>query len=289
MFRKISSLVCAAAMIVMAGCIDATTVLKVKKDGSGVIVESVYFGKGFIKMMEQMTAQMGAAMGGAPSTANKPFDPPLEVEKYKSKASLMGEGVTYQSSKKVQKSDGSQGIQIVYGFTDVNKVKLSSQPDTGAPGPGAGADQEVKDPITFKMAKTGKPKLVILMPKPDPAKASAGQADVKGPDGKAPEMPPEQMKEMKQMFDGLRMRMAIMVDGKITKSNATYQEKDKDGNSHIVTIFDMNFGKLINDDAAFKKIAAMGNMQDMATAKEKLKGIEGIRIETNDKVEVEFE
>jgi len=289
MFRKLFAVVIAAAMFAVTGCIDSTTVVKVKKDGSGIIVESVYFGKAFIQMMQQMTAQMGGKPE-APGAA-KPFDPPLEVEKYKSKAEQMGEGVTYQSAKKVQKSDGSPGVQVIYAFTDINKLKLSMQDaGGGAGGPGMGGAQEAKDPITFQMAKAAKPKLVIIMPKPDKAKGAEGKAPAVADAGKTPpEPPPEQMAQMKQMFDGLRMRLAVMVDGKITKSNATYQEKDKDGNSHIVTLFDMNFGKLISDEAAFKKLAAMGDVQDMAVVKEKLKGIDGIKAETAEKVEVEFE
>jgi hypothetical protein len=301
MFRKFLAAAGIGAVVILSGCIDATTVVKVNKDGSGVIVEAVYFGKAF-QMMQQMGAQMGAQMAGqgaapAAPAENKPFKPPLEIEKYKSKVATMGEGVTFVSAKEVTREDGSTGIQVVYKFADVSKIKIESEPEIDAksggemPGaaPAAPAPKEKKNPITFQMTKGATPKLEIIMPKQEPVKA---EAPASAPAGEAKPVPGQdamQAAMMKQMFDGFRIRVAVAVDGKITKSNAAYQEKDSEGNSHIVTLLDMNIGKLLGDEATAKKLAAMGEIQDMAEAKEKLKGIDGLKIETSEKVEIEFE
>ena len=92
------------------------------------------------------------------------------------------------------------------------------------------------------------------------------------------------------MFDGFRIRLIVKVDGDITKSNATFIEKDsKTNKKQAVTLIDLDVGKLLKDDAAFKKLAAMGQIDDMATAKEKMKNIPGLKFEPADKIDIEFE
>lgn len=290
---------CLLAMAVCAGCIDATTIVNVNKDGSGVIIEAVYFGKGFQQMMGQMAAQMGGQPGqpAVAGGADKPFKPPLKIEEYKSKAAKMGEGVKFLSAKEVKKEDGSPGVQVFYSFTDVTKLKIASSPDVGSgqagPGMGMAPDEpkDKQDSISFSMPKGGKPKLVIVMPKQEPAKPKT-EATPKAEEAAAAApkaQNAEQMAMVKQMFNGFRFRLVVGVDGKITKSNATYVEKDAGGRDHIVTLLDMNIGQLLNDDAMAKKLEALGDISDMTAAKEKLKGIEGLKIETAEKVEIEFE
>ncbi len=50
----------------------------------------------------------------------------------------------------------------------------------------------------------------------------------------------------------------------------------------------MNIGEIIQHEELCEKIAAMGQIQDMETASEKLKGISGLKIETAQMVEVDF-
>ena len=65
--------------------------------------------------------------------------------------------------------------------------------------------------------------------------------------------------------------------GDITKTNATYADKN------TVTILDMNIGKLLENPAQFEKLAAMGPIKDMETAKKMLKDFPGLKIETEEK------
>ena len=48
-----------AALTITCGCMEVTTVVAVKKDGSGTITETMYMSPAFQAMMEQMMAGMG--------------------------------------------------------------------------------------------------------------------------------------------------------------------------------------------------------------------------------------
>jgi hypothetical protein len=285
MLRKIMGLFGILILAGLTGCLDSATVITVKKDGSGTIVETMYMGKA----MQDMMAQMMGAMGGTNQSAN-PNMMLQSVEKYKAKTASMGQGVTFVSAKEAKKADGSLGAEVTYAFTDISKVRMNSDPDMPAgDGPGAAGtnpDQNKKSPISFQFAKGAAPKLTILMPPQDKStpteKTPATTTPVKQPS-------PEEMAEMKKMFDGFRMRLTVKVDGEITKSNAAYVEADSTtGKKQVVTLFDMDIGRLIQDEATFKKLAAMDQIKDRATARAKLANIAGLKFETADKVEIEF-
>lgn len=272
-----------ACVAVFTGCIDATSVVAVKKDGSGTITETVYLGAAMMGMMNAAAMGMGGADGAPPS----PFANVNEME-LKEKAEKLGEGVSYNSHKTVKKADGSEGLQVVYTFKDINNVKLSMNPDTpgggmGAPGGGGNND----DPVTFSMTKGAKPKLVITMPKPEKEEQDEMPEEMGQPDmGENPQA----MAMMKKMFDGFRFRMLVkLIDGEIAKSNASHVGLDpKTKKKQYITLMDMDLGKLMQDEAQFKKLSAMGQMKSMVEAKEALKDIKGLKIETAEKVTVDI-
>ncbi len=267
------------------GCLDVTSVVAVKKDGSGTITETVYFGAAMLGMMNQMAAGMG---GDIDVQSQGPFDN-VDVMELKEKASKLGEGVAYATHKKVKKADGAEGLQVVYTFKDINKLRVSLNPDTpgggGMGGPGAGAGDD--DPVTFSMTKGAQPKLVINMPKPDNPDNAGEPEDMGQPDMSEN---PQAMAMMKQMFDGFRFRMLVkLIDGEIAKSNASYQGLDpKTKKKQYITLLDMDLGKIMQDDAQLKKLSAMGQMKSMVEAKEKLKDIKGLKVETEEKVTVDI-
>jgi hypothetical protein len=51
----------------------------------------------------------------------------------------------------------------------------------------------------------------------------------------------------------------------------------------------MNVGKLVEDDAQIKKLLALGEIQNMDEAAEKIKGIPNLKIETAEQVVIEFQ
>ena len=278
MMKHALQLSCILMLFVVTGCIDATTVVSVNKDGSGSVYEVAFFGKAIDQMIQQMTAAFGGQT--VDSQLSTSF---VDIENCKAKAAQLGEGVRFVFAKELKKQDGTVGFGAVYAFDDIRKLKISSDPDI----PGQKGTQTTKEssPITFDFIKGPKPKLIINMPRRSNAEIkthSMGSDAIQNPS-------PEQMAQMKQMFDGFRVRVMVKVHGEITSTNASYVQIDsKSDKKQFVTLLDMNIGEIIQHEELCEKIAAMGQIQDMETASEKLKGISGLKIETAQMVEVDF-
>jgi hypothetical protein len=286
MIRKLAAGAVVAVLAVLSGCMDVTTVVTVDPAGTGTVVETLYMSKA---AQEMMAGMMGAMGGGQDDGAPAPAPKLLEDEsKYKAKAAAMGEGVTFVSARELTKPDGSPGVQVVYAFTDITKLNVNPDPEQ------PGGDKPVgkpKRPIRFEFAPGETATLTIRNPKPEKdgsSSASAAPADEPSAEVR-PEPSPEQLAQMKAMFDGFRARIVVKVKGEIVESNATFIETNPEtGKKQAVTLVDLNIGALLGNDDTLKKLAALGPVQDMATAQEKMKDISGLRFELQDPVTVSF-
>lgn len=227
---------------------------------------------------------------------------PINVEGWKARTAQMGEGVTFVSAEKVKNESGASGERATYAFRDITKLKLSSEPAKPAPGgmaaagPGgvpAPTSKSEETPITFDFAKGIRAKLIVNLPQNEapeettgtPASMPAAETSSLKQVGQPKQIPPQ----MKQMFEGFRCRMIVKVDGEIVKTNASFVDKnEKDGRKNLVTIFDMDIGKLLENQEQFLKLSVLGPIRDMETAREMLKDFPGIKVETKEKVEIEF-
>ena len=87
---------------------------------------------------------------------------------------------------------------------------------------------------------------------------------------------------MKQMLGDMRMSMKLIVEPGISETDASH----RDGNT--ITLMEMDMAKLIENKDAFKKLAN-ANQDDPTKAMEMLKGVEGVKVETKEKVTVELD
>ncbi len=283
----------ASTALALSSCLEHEATVTIKADGSGTMVEETVLGAEATAMFGQM-AQMGgaAAFGGsAPAApAADPFDAMFGEEAAKKKAAKMGEGVSISKIEKIDR-DGRRGARVTYAFQDINKLQLKLDSGTesvagagGGGGPigpssteeGAVPGRPESKPVRFRFAGG---KLTILSPKPDPAPAEASPAaEVPGDAaarGQAAEM-------AKAMLGDMKMAIRIVVEPGIRKTNASHV----DGNR--ITLMEMDFGKLLDDPkgmAAFEKL--QGAKPENASAL--LKGIAGVRMETEEEVVVEFD
>lgn len=256
-------------LTVLCGCMEIKMTVAVKKDESGTFTESTLMNAQSAQMMAGMAAQQG---GGDMFK--------IEPDKYRERAKKMGDGTKYVSAKKVTK-DGWSGLEVLYSFADISKFNLVQSPDMGMPSAAPKQAEEAK-PITFDFVKGRKPKLVVNLPQPEAdttpestdATPGAGMADI----------PPEQMAMMQKMYKGFRVMTVIEVEGKISKTNASHVNDKK----NVITILDMNIGELMSNKEHMKILMSMGQTKDMEVAKQKLKGIPAIKIETEKQVNVSF-
>ena len=276
-----------AAMLLVTACIDTETTISVRKDGSGTVTEVVYFNAAVKAMMAGMMSQFGEE-----GETEKDITDPAQ---YAEKAAKMGEGVKFVSAKKVTGKDGSEGVELVYAFEDIRKLKLEAQPDNPMEGgfsmgdeEGENVEEDEDSPIRFDFTGGGKPTLTIYMPQEEP-----GEGDDEEAVEEDEEMDMEEagsqagMAMMKPFLQGFHMRIAVnLLDGAMGKTNASHVEKvhGKDG----VVLLDMALGEILSNPEYAKDFEQLSKIKKMDKALEQMKDIPGLKIETEKKVEVQI-
>ena len=271
-------------VLLITGCIDSSITILIKPDGSGTITQTMFMSPAITQMINSMNQGNNSEEGRQKSVIEKQLDP----AQYKAQALRMGEGVTFESCKEIKKEDGSSGVEVVFTFNDINKLKITPSPQSPVTGNQL-PEQPGEDKLMFNFVKGDQSRLTISIPQKKSNNTLPPPAGVTPPEPENNEKPsPEQIQMLKQMFNGFRFRFQIKVEGEIIKSNASYIEKGATGKKQIVTLFDMDISKLLNDQEKCNKLFSMGRIQDITTAREKLKDFKELRLETVEKLEILF-
>lgn len=257
------------SVLALAGCIDTTTKIVVKPDGSGTIEKTIILSKHLAELMISMGNKSD------PATIEQGM---LNEKSLKDNTSRMGSGVSFVSAQKVTAAKGN-GWKALYSFKDITKVKLSQNPAADLTIPGAAstnASPTDSESFTFTFTRGSPAALGITFPKPEANAKSAGGP----PAGAAPD---EKTKEsMKQLYSDMRIVLTIEVSGTIAQTNASYVSGSD------VTLLDMDFAKIIADDATYKKLSTMQN-RSMTEVRATVKAVPGILIEEHDPVTIKFQ
>lgn len=268
MKTKLLAIASLAAAFLLPSCFQQESTIHLNKDGSGTIVEEVKLGAQMIEMIGQM-----AAMGGEDAKKEDPLKNLASEEKAKERAEKMGEGVTVEKVEKI----GENGARTTYRFKDINKIKVnqSGGMDDLMNSPGMKVEKK-EEPLAFKYADGT---LTFAMPQPKKAEGD-GEKDAEKDAAAAQLEDPQAMEMMKQMFGDMKMAVKLVIEPGIAESNATHV----DGNT--VTLMEMDMGKLMKNEEAFKKLAKMGNEADPKKIGQVLKGVDGVKVETNENISI---
>lgn len=263
------------AVLTLAGCIESNTVIKVNRDGSGEVEETFLMGTEVIQMMMGLAASSGEEESPPPDLLDRP--------KLEQKALAMGGGVTLTSAEKIS-TDKSQGYRAVYRFSDINKLKINQNPDENVPeSPSGGKEDPTRELIAFQFIEGTKTKpavLTIINPPMETADQSTetAQGEKAGP---GPEQDEGMLEMFKMIFKDMRIDVAVEVNGKIVKSDATHVEGSK------ITLMEMDFSKIVENEEAFKKLA-LSKTESLEETKQAIAALPGIKVELKDRVEVQF-
>jgi hypothetical protein len=240
---RVSRFVLIGSLLVTAGCFQGQRLIKLNVDGSGTIVDT-------IKLSEQAK---GMLAGFEQADKSSPAEKKAKKEtKLKERAAKMGEGVSLVGFDVA--ADGSE--KMTYAFKDINKLKVGN-----GPSPSDSDSDSKEDPFTFKFAKTGASStLTVLSPKPKPSDKPAEKKPEK------PEEAAQQIAMLKSMMAGLKMSMAVEVNGRLIKTSSPHSA------GSTVTLLELDFDQL--DEAGLKKMAAAGDAPDPSV----FKGVKGVKI-----------
>lgn len=261
----------------LAGCINSTTVINVKADGSGTIEQTMTMDPQVATQLQQMASGFG--QGGGEKKG-----PPFKEEDLRAAAPKMGEGVTFVSATPIH-TPQAEGTRAVYAFRDITKLRMNQKPSTPAVAqagnmggvPGGSAPED----MLFRFAKTpaGTSKVSVVFPEAriDQARKAAPATQ---PAAKASDpMQAAALAMVKQMLNGLKISIVLQPAGRIVKTNSPYVEGQK------VTLLEMDFSQLLGDEAMLQKVQAAGSLED---TKALLRGLKGAKINTDREVSVEF-
>lgn len=234
-------------IVMVAGCIQDQKVIKLKRDGSGTLIEEIYMSPQLTGMMEQMTAGFAQAVeqGGAKvdpaekAKAKAALDPMAmfkgDIEK---RTAALGPTVKLVSSVAKTNDKGWKGYVVTYSFPDITKVNLTmSEKQDAGEGMGAEAKKKEESPMYLEFRKTPLP--AIMFQEKKTAKADKPEKKADTAEAK-PDMGGMSSAMLAPMLQGMRISFVVEVDGKITRTNSHYQQGD-----NKVVLMDMQMDKVL--------------------------------------------
>ncbi|MCE9518573.1 MAG: hypothetical protein K8R87_03250 [Verrucomicrobia bacterium] len=233
MKKSILSFASLLAALSLSSCFQQETTIHLKKDGSGTVVEETRLSSQMLGMMS-----MNQVPPGAEATHKGPLDDLLSEEKAKARATELGEGVTLVKVEPVTVGT-SKGARATYRFSDINKLRISTDeamkdmsPAGGMPD-AAKPDAKKNKPIGFNY-KDG-----VLTMRPNAEMKGDKPNAGKKPDAAAPLNDAQGMAMMKQMFTDMKISFKLVADSGIAETNATHRTGD------TITLMDMDMNKLM--------------------------------------------
>lgn len=271
----------------LSACFEESVVIKVGKDGSGVVHYRKYSndtaGAGFF----------GGLGGGDdeetnPEEAEDAEDETLKAE-LEARATAMGEGVVLQSFRKGKNTSGWDGHEAVFAFPDINKLRLDmndAMDDGGAKDEEEAAADE-PEYIEFEM-KDGL--LAIRTPPMQKEKKAEAVQDQGGAENEAvdpfgdeagndPQM--AMLAGMAGMFAGARMGYFVEIDGEIAESNALHRK------DNLITILRMDVGKILANAEAVNQLERLEKV-DAAEAQKIADQVDGFDADLQQPIKVRF-
>jgi sorbitol-specific phosphotransferase system component IIA len=245
-----------------AGCLRSTTVIDVKGDGSGTIVQETAVSAQALGLLQ--------GMGGANQAGDKPASLFTEEQARKAAAAM---GVTFVSGEPI-KTVELEGYRARYAFDDIGKVTVKMDQATDDLAPGSSTK---KPPFGFTFTR-GATSSVLNIRMPDQAPgAGPGGLPLPGAGGTDADkaQAAQAMAMMKMMMKGLFVDVALTVNGRILKSNAPYVDGSR------VTLMQIDFDKLLADEAALLKLQSAKDIKSLAA-------VPGLKVVTEPNVTIEF-
>ena len=260
----------------LTACIEERVVVKVKKDGSGLVEHYSYnnvedaMGGFLAGMMDEQ------GMEGAGDQIDKKISNEFDDQYFADFAREMGEGVSVETYELGSNAMGMKGYHATYAFDDINKIAVKMRESMDDDDDGDKVSEQ-KDALTqkpnFSMTDGV---LRIKIPHefdPDDKPSSAGD-DMQN-------MPPQMLGMMAAMFQGMRIAISIEGIDDIKETNAIH----RDGNTIVLT--DLRMDKLIGNMEGLKKMQTLGSlprdeMQAMADA------TDGIDVDLQEQIVIRF-
>ncbi len=258
-------------VVLFTGCLEVDTTIHLNKDGSGTLEESVLMSSQVIEMISAFAASFDSTSADTASFSLFKEDQLIaDTAKY-------GSGVKYVSGQEVKK-EGKEGYNVVYAFKNINDLKINQNPNSKIDMEGVEFEEDtVNEFLHFEFEQGNPSQLTIKLPSLNDQDVSN---EVTTEDTTSTST--EGMDELLKLMKGMRISLALDVNGNITKTNASYVK----GSS--ITLFDINFNDLL-DNPEKLKIFKQQNPKNLEEIKKIVENLPGVKVELNNPVDISFE
>ncbi len=289
---RIHLLIVLASLFAFSGCIETQVLVTVNDDGSGTIREYVKMNKLMLAPLQEMAQQMkqAAEESGADTEQDAVSMEPFSDKSVRENAAKLGKGVRYVSHEKLDTEEAA-GYTAMYAFDNIEAVRISQDPAAAVPELGeseGGADMEAEGEgeadgefVVFGFTPGNPATLLIRSPEQGADESEETGVEEESSADDEGQNAEEGFEQMKEFFRDMKLVVQVAVDGKIAETNASYV----DGST--VTLMDIDFNKILDDPEMLSQLKDAEDM-DPKAAKELLKKIPGLRVETEDVVTVKF-
>jgi hypothetical protein len=274
MRRLVIALVAVAAALCSA-CFQSDTVIRVKADGTGTIEQTNVANKQMLGMAAGMAKQAVESSGSdasrAPDLDN--IGDLFDEAKIREQASNFGLGVRFVSSTPITQ-DGLTGARSTFAFEDVRLLNLGNrQNGSGPPAP----------QLRFELDRGEGGDSMLRVRLPEGRRPADDAATTPAPATAArPDLPPEALAMIRNMFKGARMTIAVEVDGAIVTTDGPKRDGSR------VTVFAVDLEQLLSDPTKFSALQSMKPGSDFATARKALEGVPGVILPETPTLTIQF-
>jgi len=265
--RSLRVLLAIVSTVALTACINSTTLIKLKADGSGTVEQTTLMNVAALKSFAPGTDKQ---MGGV----NK-----ADLERT---ATRMGKGVRLVSAEPFKGANGFEGSKAIFAFDDINQIQVSQGPSMGGGTDGRMSPEPTsEDPVKFKLTRAGGTSTLTIAfidqpggaGKTDPGASPMADMDLTNP---------MMMGMLKSMFAGFKVNIDLEVAGAIVKTNAEYVTGSR------LTLLEMDMDSLLADEAKLKALQGkLGPDASLSAIKPYLKDIKGIKVD-GPTISVEF-
>jgi len=275
--KKLVIIALVMVMVLLSGCMQILQEVRVNRDGTGMMVETLKLSPMVAEFMEEFAQEMSDSEGtNQEGTSREGLFP---EEQFRENAKEMGEGVEFVSREVKEFEGGMVGYEATYSIADIDKFILNPRTDE------ATMEKPSTDtPITFRLSRgTSSSTLTIKQHFPIEEGSIAEEEDEAPPaQGELSEADAEQVAQFAGMMKGMRMQIIIECGDEIENTNAEWWSRNR------IVLMDFDAEELFSHPEKLQMLSQMQQSPSKEDFDNLLEGIEGIRFDTSEEIKVTF-
>ncbi len=288
MSRFLNVVTIAAAGWLFSGCFSAEVTVKLNPDGSGMLIERTMLNRQLLEQMKLLTEGLPVAGEKTGKQKSLGISEMFSEEQIRKRAGSYGPGVAVVSARKISDAT-AEGMEAVYSFKDVSRLRLNQKPDSMFPevpiqaeGP---ATAGMPEAMRFERLPNGNALLTLTIPWERSQRQEEREAASSPPGGaEKGQFSQEQLAQALQMFQGMRVSLAVEPQGTLVSTDSPHVSGNR------VTLFEMNMDEML---AGLANPASLSRLMsnppaDVAEARKLLEQFKGIKFCMEPEIRIEF-